>query len=148
MNILEIRNGNDLGIILKRTLLIEHNAALQDSEIEHNMWCITQAHTAHALITTTEIESFLHKLLNMRQQEIEEKLIKPPIVFYLWFDSMASQLRFNFLSGCHSELPFNCTFRVVVHPREIIATFLGEQVVEEPCNDEPFVLPVFKKCLV
>ncbi|AOZ90756.1 hypothetical protein [Paenibacillus crassostreae] len=46
------------------------------------------------------------------------------MIFYLWFDWMASQLRFNLISNVNEHLPFQCEIEILDSMEEIINEFL------------------------
>ncbi|WP_210190653.1 hypothetical protein [Paenibacillus uliginis] len=47
------------------------------------------------------------------------------MIFYLWFDQLACQIRFNLISVLHKKLPFQCDVEIVEHMDDIILTFLN-----------------------
>jgi hypothetical protein len=150
MNILEITDLNDLQIIFNSEILITHNSSGLHEEINENMWCITLSPRVN--LSSKDLLNFLNVLLNKRSEQINQHELNGPITFYMWFDEMALQLRFNFISGCNT-LPFSVPIKLIDEPSEIINMFLkmrnwpepiGEEFHESESEDGAF--PVYKKC--
>lgn len=123
MNILTISNKKDLEIILMEEILITHDELQRDKEIYCNMWCIGLSEFASPSLAINDVVNFLKQLIKKRQGDIQKNLMLGPITFYLWFDDLALQLRFNFLSGYIKKLPFGCKLHVVDDPHEIVERF-------------------------
>lgn len=154
MNIIEIQNVNDLQNILHTDILITQNVTMLEEELNYNMWCMYLAKNSE--ITLHNLLDFFETLFKQRSQQIAQSSITSPITFYMWFDEMALQLRFNFISGCSQELPFSGSIELVDKPDKIINNFLKTrkwpdplpEEIEEQENETEFTFSVYKKCLV
>jgi hypothetical protein len=51
-------------------------------------------------------------------------LIKVDLIYYVWYDSGAGQLRFNFINANHSKLPFGAKLNLTVSERQIVEAFI------------------------
>ena len=95
-------------------------------EIDTNMWRISISEDIAKQITYYDLIEFLSKVIKNRQDQIDNNTnINHGMFFYLWFDLMASQLRFNLISDVNEKLPFSCKIRILNDPKEIIDDFLG-----------------------
>lgn len=155
MNLIEINNIEDLNYLLVHEYIILNKYNQIDDEIYHAMWCIYWAEDDKRNISSAELINFFKKLLEKQKRSKKPEL---SITFYLWFDRLASQLRFNFLNGCIEKLPFGCELNYLDKPDEIIQAFLNSQmgeIIEPNINDSsddshddpPYILPVYKICL-
>ena len=52
------------------------------------------------------------------------------LIYYLWFDEQAGQLRFNFINSNHDKLPFGCKLVFVDSEKEIIDDFLNSNYLD------------------
>lgn len=122
MHIIIIKNINDLDTLLKARILITHDYSELKKEIDSNMWCLSLSDTYTP--NASELNFFLNRFFEELQIRIHKKQLIGPIVFYLWFDALASQLRFNVISNTDKRLPFGCDYQIVETPDCIIDNFL------------------------
>lgn len=113
-----------LDIIADDTLFIGHSRADLQKEIENNMWCISVDSELAKEITVEDLSAFLEKVILNRKGQIEK--LKPPnnMIFYMWFDEQAVQLRLNIISDYDTGLPFGCKVVPVINYSHVIETFL------------------------
>lgn len=120
------------------------------------MWCITLEQNLATEISTHEYVDFFKKVIRNRQDQIKNSNQEHRMIFYLWFDRMASQLRFNLISDVHEKLPFQCDFEILDNIDSIIEEFLnypflnGLPIEEYPDGSEekPYVLRVYRTDLI
>ena len=153
MNCIEINKISDLEYVLNAPLFI----SLKNQEIAHNTWAISLSKNFSKDESDVGFLTFLAKLLEKCQNQIDNSIIKEPITFYLWFDEMASQLRFDFISGYIYQLPFDCKLKITKSPQKIIDSFLNTKVLPveldelKELNEEQvrksFILDVYVKYL-
>lgn len=78
----------------------------RDQEIDNNMWRITLERNLARQISVNEFVEFLNRIIENRQDQVRASNEEHGMIFYLWFDWQASQLRFNLISNIHEQLPF------------------------------------------
>jgi len=125
-----IENWNELQELLEDPIFLSGNAFSVQEEIRNNMWAITFSEDFVKTIQVKDLEKFITQLLLNRSQQINNKFDAMPATFYLWFDEMAFQLRFNILSGNDITLPFGCTLNILNSPVPIFQKFLNEAQAE------------------
>ena len=136
------------------------------AETACNMWRISLSQEETAALTTKDIVAFLDQVIENRRQQLDRAQVGHGLVFYLWFDAQAGQLRFNVISDFHSRLPFESRVNYVATPESIVERFLrdpyhdgipiGEvdeeaagacsRIVDEPT--QPHVVDVYKVSLL
>lgn len=67
---------------------------------------------------------FINDVIDNRRDQVKNATENHGMIFYLWFDRMASQLRFNLISNIHEELPFQCKLELIENIEPIIVEFL------------------------
>lgn len=98
---------------------------------------------------------FFSKVIEYRQEQVN--IVKGSgMIFYLWFDVMANQLRFNLISDFNKELPFKCDIQEVTTINEVISESLSrityklqediKQDIEE--TKERYTLKIYKTILL
>jgi hypothetical protein len=121
-------------------------------EIQTNMWRISLDGDLVNEITIADFNQFIYRIIHNRQVQINNSDNEHGMIFYLWFDWMASQLRFNLISDINEQLPFNCEVESIEDLDIILKEFLefpyhdGLPVVEESNEEEEeksFVQKVF-----
>lgn len=154
MNVIELCDLNDFKFIYDSSILITQDNTLQSEETAHNMWCISMSDQLKKTVAIHDIVKCLQNIIDIRQKQIQQHSIMPPITFYLWFDEMACQLRFNVISGCNVSLPFRCEVLIVDSLQEIVRKFLTIEISQIlvnrsdiPEGNDDFLLLVFVLCL-
>lgn len=153
INYIVIHNKNDLESVIESELSI---TGYTDQETLSNMWAISVDSTINSKITIDQMLNFLDTLLKKRKTQISQLNITYPVVFYMWVDEMALQLRFNIISKLSDKLPFACHIHYITLPDIILKRFLEicyqEEIgwdefeeIENELEDESddFVLDVF-----
>jgi hypothetical protein len=125
-----IKNWDELQDLLEDPILLSGNTFSVQEEISNNMWAITFDQDFVKTIQVKDLEKFTSQLLSNRSQQINNKFNTIPATFYLWFDEMAFQLRFNILSGKDITLPFGCKLNILNSPAPIFQKFLDEAQAE------------------
>lgn len=98
-----------------------------------------------------EFNKFINKIISQRQKQINDSSSNRGMYFYLWFDWIASQLRFNLISDTNEKLPFNCKLQFVEDPLDIINDFINSpfhngipiEGIDDKSEEEP-ALKIFK----
>lgn len=151
-----ISNTSDFKTIIDSPIFIGCDKTLQKQETLVNMWAISiDPDILHTLSINNFIE-FIDTLLKKRILQLSQLNSSCPVVFYLWFDEMAAQLRFNIISNFNEKLPFECNIEIIDSALPILKDFLESHYhegiswneLEESDNDidddsELFSLKVF-----
>lgn len=127
-----IKKLTDLEIIINDEITLFGNTTSIKEEIYHNMWRITFDNDFIKTITKKDLFIFLEKLLEERSLQILEKYPNLKATFYIWYDELAGQLRFNILSGDNVRPPFGCTLNILKSPMPILQKFLDDMQSEHP----------------
>ena len=127
MNYLIVNNIIDFKEIIESLIFIACDKKLLDTEISSNMWAISLDNKVMKDISIDKLLEFINNFVNKKKQQVSELNISCSVIFYLWFDEMASQLRFNIISDSHSKLPFGCELNIINSPQSILAQFLQSQ---------------------
>ncbi|ETT38085.1 hypothetical protein C161_08173 [Paenibacillus sp. FSL R5-192] len=125
----------DLEEIIHDVIYIGSSDSELQKEIETNMWCISISEEISNEVNLSDFSAFIMNVIANRQNQINHSNKQSGLIFYLWFDFMASQLRFNLISDSNKELPFRCKIQNVSEPDEIIDLFLKSNVYDEITQD-------------
>src|SRR5580704_2671137 len=109
MNVINIFKLDQLETIISDRLCL---SGVQSEEIHHNMWCISLDSDFIGKITLKQLRYFVDRLIENREQQLKDINVHGNVVFYMWFDQQALQLRFNIITGDVYSLPFRCKIRV------------------------------------
>ncbi|WP_449601885.1 hypothetical protein [Paenibacillus sp. Marseille-Q9583] len=124
-------------------------------EIETNMWRITIQPDLAKENLIDDFDNFINKVIENRQEQIGRSNSANGMIFYLWFDLMASQLRFNLISDVNKELPFACSIQYTGDKREVLEDFINSPLhnglpiegYDDGFVEKEFVLTIYKKHL-
>lgn len=161
MNTIAISHFDQLSLIFNDLLCLSGE---QSEEVYHNMWCISLEGGLIESIELEQLKYFIDKLIENREQQLKNINFYESVIFYMWFDQQALQLRFNIITGDVKSLPFECkvrlddtsefilnnfinTVRDVVQCGDYIEFFNGEDWEDEDENEEEYILDVFVKKL-
>jgi hypothetical protein len=97
----------------------------QSEEIYHNMWCIALQGDLVKSVKFEHLQSFVSRLIENRKQQLKYIDFHKNVVFYMWFDEQALQLRFNILTGDKKKLPFGCRVQLVDSYDSILNSFIS-----------------------
>ena len=102
----------------------------EQEEIAKNMWQISLNSELAKALTVEDLSAFLERVISNWKEQT--RLIKSAtsMLFYLWFDEQASQIRFNIISNRGTGLPFACETALINEYDDILKGFL-----EHPYHD-------------
>lgn len=123
MNHNVITQINDFQTIIDAPITITGDRKRLDDETYENMWALSFDEQATKNITLEELTLFVNALIHKRKQQLLEQYPNCPATFYLWFDEMAGQLRFNVISG-HVKPPFGCLTELANSAQDILKEFI------------------------
>ena len=141
MNYIAINSIKELDNILDTPLFITGSNKYINEEIHENTWGIALTQAVLKLVTVQDISVFLDAVINRIQKQIAQQNITA--TFYVWFDEMACQLRFNVISGCTDSLPFGCKLEFVDTKDVIIEAFLSSHYHAGIPFDEMNIVDIF-----
>ncbi len=119
-----IHNTSDFKKIIDSAIFISCDKTQQKQETLDNMWAISiDPDILHAL-TINNLLEFIDTLLKKRILQLSQLNASCPAIFYLWFDEMAAQLRFNIISDFNESLPFECDIEIIDSVLPILEDFL------------------------
>lgn len=124
INCIIIRDIADLKIVIDSPILITGDSRLQNEETTVNMWALSIDFCVTKIILVNDLADFVFSLLQKRSQQIAKQGVYHSAIFYMWFDEMAAQLRFNIVSDINQKLPFECQLEVVNSLQPILEEFL------------------------
>jgi hypothetical protein len=93
-------------------------------EIKANTWWLSVPDDIRATMSRNDVARFLEALMRDRSAQIRRMKATHGMIFYVWFDELAAQLRFSLISDVHERLPFGCSIRLLLSPDTIIDAFL------------------------
>lgn len=142
----------DLQDIINDLIYIGSSETDLQQETKNNMWRISISADLINQITTDDFNEFINKVIQNRKAQIENSKSNLGMYFYLWFDIMTSQLRFNLISEINKKLPFSCEIQILNDPKEIIDDFLespfhnGRPIggYNDDSEDKEYIVKVFK----
>lgn len=117
----------DYETFFKEDLLITGLPEDLDNEIIQNMGCLGLSMDYSEGVTVQNYLDFFRELniIHLRQLNVlaAKKQQVRGMLFYVWSDEQAGQLRFNYISDCHTNLPFGAEINLS-ELETVIAGFL------------------------
>jgi hypothetical protein len=89
-------------------------------EIQQNMWLLSKP--AGYGESVQDWLDLINRIIENRKQQIA--VSRHSMIFYLWLDEQACQLRFNLINDSHEFLPFNSNVELVQSFYKIVEAFL------------------------
>ncbi|MDP4264163.1 MAG: hypothetical protein Q8941_16665 [Bacteroidota bacterium] len=107
-----------------------------ESEIHNNSVFIGLTKEIAKQVSINDFTDFLAKVKLNRRDQLFKSYLNIDLIYYLWFDEMAGQLRLNFINSNHVSLPFKCNLIFVDTEQQIIDAFLNSSYLEGIPFDE------------
>ncbi len=117
-----------LGDVVEDRIYIGSSDADLEEEVRRNMWSISITGQQAKTLSKEDFLAFISEVISDRKQQVEDA--GHGMIFYLWFDEIACQLRFNLISDFHLRLPFESRLQPIETPELIVRRFL-----ESKCHD-------------
>jgi hypothetical protein len=114
----------DIEGIKSDKLLITDSVDSVDEEIKTNCWSISINDELSKEFSIAELASFLKEVKADRREQLRRSKIKVGLIYYVWVDGQAGQLRFNFINSNHDKLPFGSQLTLVTMEHEILTDYL------------------------
>jgi hypothetical protein len=114
----------DIEDIKSDKILITDSVDNLDEEIETNCWSISVNDELSKEFSVDELARFLNEVKADRLEQLRQSKIKVGLIYYVWIDGQAGQLRFNFVNSNHTKLPFRSPLTLVTKENEILTDYL------------------------
>jgi len=132
----------DIQEIKSDRLFITDSVDNLEEEVKNNCWSISMKKEIASACEVDEVIEFLRDVKADRREQLKKSEYKVGLIYYLWFDEQAGQLRFNFINSNHDRLPFAARLAFVDTENEIISDFLASSMTD---GDE---LKVYKELIL
>lgn len=147
--------------VVEDRLYVSNAPADIGRECRANLWCISIGGSLADQLTVDELADFLQTVKNNRREQLLAHPNQRPMLFYVWYDGQAGQLRFSLVSETDIGLPFGCKLQPVDAVTRILQLCLEsphldgipfeelrEVPLDEPSEElEEFVLEIFSERL-
>ncbi|MBN1764533.1 MAG: hypothetical protein JW860_04685 [Sedimentisphaerales bacterium] len=110
--------------IINDELFIGESENDLNEEMKNNMWHIQITTEQQKLISEDILLESIENIIENRKNQIIFSNKNHGMLFYLWFDEQACQLRFNLISDFHNVLPFKCNYKIINNPLPVLKSFL------------------------
>ncbi len=98
-----------------------------NEEIYHNHSSLSAPTDIISQMTTSDFLDFIQKVKDNYKNQLNKSQLNIDLIFYMWFDELAGQIRFNCINSNHVKLPSNCKLKHIDRPEEIIEKYLNSQ---------------------
>jgi len=123
---------------IEQKIFLTDETSQVENEIYENMLSFTISKKYLAKLKVTDFINFLSRIKENRKSQINVSQTISNLIYYVWFDEMAGQLRLNFINSNHSELPFGANLEFTSNEVEIIDEFLHSEYLNEITWDKLF----------
>jgi hypothetical protein len=117
----------DLEEIKSDRLFITESTDNVEKEIRHNCWSISLTDSLAKECTVEDLMNFLAAVKINRRKQLRDSNNTTGLIYYLWIDQQAGQLRFNFINSNHRSLPFKAQLTFSQTEVQIVAEYLKLQ---------------------
>jgi len=118
---------DDLKEILTDEIYMGDSITELNNEISNNLWLISMPQELCSVTDKKDFLDFFEAVIENRKEQVANPDKNHGMIFYLWFDSQACQLRFNLISDFHKKLPFGCKLEIIDNFDEIIDEFFNNK---------------------
>lgn len=113
----------DLEEIVVDPLFIGNSIEDIDQEISNNTWSISVSNELSIELSVKDFKDFFKEVISDRSKQIKNS--NKGMLFYVWFDWQAAQLKLNLISDYDSKLPFSCEIETIDNLEPVIEEFLS-----------------------
>jgi hypothetical protein len=121
---------NELSSQISEPMYLTDKTDDVNEEIKHNLWILKAPPDIVVQTTTADFLEFIQNIKDNYKRQLDKSQLDINLIFYLWFDEFAGQLRFNFINSNHDKLPFGCKLKYTEKPEEIVEKYLNSQYHE------------------
>lgn len=116
-----IKSYDDLeSVICSDLFLITNSKALLSQEIDCNTWALSFEPNFLAHVLSDKLVDIFYRIIDNRLNQLDGN----SVLFYLWFDEQANQLRFSSISNVHDSLPFAAKINSDISLKSIVDQFI------------------------
>ena len=126
--------------LLKEDVFIANNESTKKNEPDINMRILSFTQKEKKILHPKDIEFFLKEILMQKKTILSNRLKIVKVIFYVWVDELADQIRWSFISYDSPEisLPFGCNLiysssrvdtKILVGPIEIMVRALDQLAI-------------------
>jgi len=115
---------DSLAAIIGDPMYIGRSSADLDQELRTNTWSISCSLEQAQQLTLNDFLQFFEQVIENRRQQLQAAQSVYGMLFYLWYDEQAIQLRFGLISDFDGYLPFSASVNRVPSMVSIIEEFL------------------------
>jgi len=112
--------------IVKDEIFITSETDLLEKEISENFWTISVKQEIANQLNVEELLNVIARIKSNRREQLSKSSIEIDLIFYMWHDDQASQLRFNFINSNHLSLPFGTKVKLIKSESQILSEFLKD----------------------
>jgi len=99
---------------------------LIDKEVSNNMWRISTDDDVASQLNADDLMNVTKRIKANRQEQLSKSMEEVDLIFYIWHDGQASQLRFNLINSNHKNLPFGAKISLVDSEAVVLNEFLKD----------------------
>ena len=118
---------NELSYQISEPLYLTNKTDEINEEINQNNWHLSAPADILSQTTAADFLAFIQKVKDNYKNQLNKSQFDIDLIFYMWFDEMACQLRFNFINSNHKILPFACKLKYTNSAEEIVDQYLKSQ---------------------
>jgi len=112
--------------IVNDEIFITAETDLIDKEVSSNMWRISADDNVVSQLSAEDLMNVTQRIKDNRQEQLSKSAEEVDLIFYMWHDGQASQLRFNLINSNHKNLPFGTKLNLVDSEAAILNEFLKD----------------------
>ena len=113
--------------IASEEILVSNDPSL---ESQANLWTISLTKEMASNLSVQDVSECVKNLIDKRRAEAKRRQVVP-LLFYLWFDEQAGQLRFSITSVADpSRLAFHCAINTGAKLSEIVSQVLASPYLD------------------
>jgi len=118
--------------LLKEDVFIANNESTKKNEPDINMRILSFTQKEKKILHPKDIEFFLKEILMQKKTILSNRLKIVKVIFYVWVDELADQIRWSFISYDSPEisLPFGCNLIYSSSMLAIIQNYLKSENLE------------------
>jgi hypothetical protein len=98
-----------------------------NEEIRHNCHLISMPQGMVDEVTLEELTAFFKDLKETRKKQLKNSTTRIGLIYYIWHERQAGQIRFNLINSNHRKLPFDAPLTFVDREEEILSEFLAKR---------------------
>jgi hypothetical protein len=116
-----------LNEIVEDEIFITKDISSLEVEISQNCWSISATQELADQLNADDLESVFQRIKINRQYQLANSDVEVDLIFYIWHDKQASQLKFNPINSNHDKLPFGSKIKLATSLASVIEEFLNSE---------------------